>query len=169
MNALSEFWNLILESNTFNFIILVVLFVIVAQKLNIADAVSKLKDEIVNAIENSKLAKENALKHYNDAKSKIEHIEDEISEKLSLANKQADNVAESIAEATARKIKQIEENVKKVSEAEGKTLIAELTGNTARESIDLARKYVKSRLKNEPDLHNRYIEESIDELDKVKI
>ena len=65
MNALSEFWNLILESNTFNFIILVVLFVIVAQKLNIADAVSKLKDEIVNAIENSKLTKENALKHYN--------------------------------------------------------------------------------------------------------
>jgi len=169
MSHVTEFWNLIIESNTFNFIVLLVIFVIVAQKLKLKEAIEKLRDSIVEAIETSKLAKENAEKHYSDAKSKIEHIEDEISEKLSLASKQADNVASSIREVTERKIRQIENNVKKVIAAEEKTLVTSLTDKTANASIDMARNYVVSRLKNEPELHNKYIEESINELDKVKI
>ena len=169
MNAVTDFWNLILESNTFNFIILFVLLVVIMQKLKVSDAIEKLKNDVINAIEDSKQAKENAEKHYSEAKSSIEHIDEEISKRLTLAENQAENVRDSIAETTSRKVKQIEDNVKKVVNAEEKTLIALLTGNTAKASVDVARKYVKSRLKDEPDLHNKYIEESINELDKVEI
>ena len=86
MSELANFWNLILESNTFNFIILLILIIAVMQKLNVKAAVEKLKNDIIEAIENSKRAKENAYNNYTDAKSKIEHIEDEISEKLTLAS-----------------------------------------------------------------------------------
>ena len=111
MNELFNFRNLIVESNTFNFIVLLVILVIVMQKLKVSEAAAKLKDNIVNAIESAKSAKENAKAHYDDAKSKIEHIEEEISERLALATRQAENVAESISENTDRKVTQIAHNV----------------------------------------------------------
>ncbi len=169
MGELVNFWNLIVESNTFNFIILLILIIAVMQKLNVKAAVEKLKNDIVEAIEKSKQAKENAYNSYTDAKSKIEHIDDEISEKLTLASNQAENVAASIVENIERKVRQIEANVHKVIEAEEKTLVTSLTDKTSKASVELARNYVKSRLANEPDLHKKYIEESINELDKVKI
>ncbi len=169
MNDVSSLWALILESNTFNFIILVIIIAVVMQKLKVADFLEKLKIEIVSKIEDSKLARENAKKSFEGAKFKIEHIEDEISEKISLAQKRADNVAGSIEEVTRRKILQIENNVKKVLETEEKTLLTSLTQNTANSSIGLAEKYVKYRLMQEPELHGKYIEEGINELDKVTL
>lgn len=169
MNELFNFWELIVESNTFNFIVLLVILVIVMQKLKVSEAAAKLKDNIVNAIENAKNAKEKAKTYYDDAKSKIEHIEDEVSERLALATRQAENVADSISENTSRKVTQIEHNVEKVVEAEKKTLITELTDKTTKSSIILAEKYIKLRLDNEPELQDKYIEEGIEELDKVNI
>ena len=169
MNELFNFWKLIVESNTFIFIVLLVILVIVMQKLKVSEAAAKLKDNIVNAIENAKNAKEKAKTYYDDAKSKIEHIEDEVSERLALATRQAENVADSISENTSRKVTQIEHNVEKVVEAEKKTLITELTDKTTKSSIILAEKYIKLRLDNEPELQDKYIEEGIEELDKVNI
>ena len=169
MNELFNFWELIVESNTFNFIVLLVILVIVMQKLKVSETAAKLKDNIVNAIENAKNAKEKAKTYYDDAKSKIEHIEDEVSERLALATRQAENVADSISENTSRKVTQIEHNVEKVVEAEKKTLITELTDKTTKSSIILAEKYIKLRLDNEPELQDKYIEEGIEELDKVNI
>lgn len=169
MNELFNFWKLIVESNTFNFIVLLVILVIVMQKLKVSEAAAKLKDNIVNAIENAKNAKEKAKTYYDDAKSKIEHIEDQVSERLALATRQAENVADSISENTSRKVTQIEHNVEKVVEAEKKTLITELTDKTTKSSIILAEKYIKLRLDNEPELQDKYIEEGIEELDKVNI
>lgn len=169
MNELFNFWKLIVESNTFNFIVLLVILVIVMQKLKVSEAAAKLKDNIVNAIENAKNAKEKAKTYYDDAKSKIEHIEDEVSERLALATRQAENVADSISENTSRKVTQIEHNVEKVVEAEKKTLITELTDKTTKSSIILAEKYIKLRLDNELELQDKYIEEGIEELDKVNI
>lgn len=169
MNELFNFWKLIVESNTFNFIVLLVILVIVMQKLKVSEAAAKLKDNIVNAIENAKNAKEKAKTYYDDAKSKIEHIEDEVFERLALATRQAENVADSISENTSRKVTQIEHNVEKVVEAEKKTLITELTDKTTKSSIILAEKYIKLRLDNEPELQDKYIEEGIEELDKVNI
>ena len=43
MNDISNLWTLILESNTFNFIVLVVILAVIMQKLKVADALEKLK------------------------------------------------------------------------------------------------------------------------------
>ena len=169
MNDIINLWTLILESNTFNFIVLVVILAVIMQKLKLGDALERLKIEIITKIEDSKLARENAMNYFQGAKSKIEHIDDEISEKLSLAKSRADNIADSIAEAANRKIKQIENNAQKVVQAEEKTLFTSLTQDTANSSVDLARKFVKFKLQQDPALHNKYIDESIEELDKVTI
>lgn len=167
MSSMISFWDLIVKSNTFNFIILVIICFILAEKLKINDVVEKIKSDIIAMLEAAKTERENAQKSFTHAKSLIEHLEDEISERLELADKQAENVANSINEASARKLAQIEKNMAKVIEAEEKTLITTLTEKTASSSVELARKYIISRLENEPELHNKYIEEAIEELEKV--
>ncbi len=81
MNEFVNLWNLILESNTFNFVVLVVILVIVMQKLHISDKLEDIKHEIIDKIEKSKQAKEDAAYSLADAKTKIEHLEEDIEEK----------------------------------------------------------------------------------------
>jgi len=167
MNEFANLWNIILESNTFNFVVLLVILVIVMHKLHISDKLEDIKHEIIDRIEKSKQAKEDAAYSLADAKSKIEHLEEDIEAKISIANTQAHNVGETIKEAAEHKIKQIENNVKKVIESEEKTIITRLNDETSSISLKLAEQLIRERLKQEPNLHDRYISESIEELEKA--
>ncbi|MBR6099154.1 ATP synthase F0 subunit B [bacterium] len=167
MNELVNLWNLILESNTFNFVVLIVILAIVMQKLHISDVIEKMKDEIIDKIEKSKLAKEDAAEYLADAKLKVEHLEEDIAKKIALADTQAHNVGETIKEAAQRKLKQIENNVEKVIEAEEKTIVTSLSDEASLESVRLAEQIIREKLAKDPSLHDRYINESIEELEKA--
>lgn len=60
MNELANFWNIIVESNTFNFAVLLLIFAILYKKLNISNTVEKIKQDVINTINNAKTEKENA-------------------------------------------------------------------------------------------------------------
>ena len=60
MNELANFWNLIVESNTFNFAVLLIIFAVLFKKLNISSGVEKIKQDIINTINNAKNERENA-------------------------------------------------------------------------------------------------------------
>jgi hypothetical protein len=44
-----------------------------------------------------------------------------------------------------------------------------MTEKTAKASVELARKHIQDLLNANPELHNKYILESLDELEKVKL
>ena len=44
-----------------------------------------------------------------------------------------------------------------------------MTGKTVIASVELAKDNIKILLKSNPDLHNKFFEDSLDELDKVKL
>ena len=46
-----NFWNLIVESNTFNFAVLVVIIVMVWQKCNFSSKISGLRESIIDFME----------------------------------------------------------------------------------------------------------------------
>ena len=118
MNELANFWNIIVESNTFNFAVLLLIFAILYKKLNISNTVEKIKQDVINTINN---------------------------EKVDL----------------------IEKNISRVISAEEKTLSAQMTQKTLDASIELAKQHIKSLLKDNMDLHNKFIDESIDSIDRV--
>jgi F0F1-type ATP synthase membrane subunit b/b' len=169
MEQILKLWELILQSNTFNFVVLVVILTIVMQKMNISEKLVQLKDEIISKLEASRKAKEDAEEYYTEAKSKTKNLPQEISERLNLANKQADNVAEMIKESKNKKLKQLSDNVIKIIDAETKTLITNLHDRTAGDAINIASRYIKNKIKEEPELQNRYIDESIRELEKITL
>ena len=127
MNELANFWNIIVESNTFNFAVLLVIFAVLYKKMNVADGIEKIKQGIINsinsAIEEQKCAK-NKLK---DAKKSIENIDSDIAKQLEDAVQRGEGLANQILANTEEKVQLIEKNVKRVINAEEKTLSAKMT------------------------------------------
>lgn len=167
MNELANFWNIIVESNTFNFAVLLLIFAILYKKLNISNTVEKIKQDVINTINNAKTEKENAKNKLMEAEKSIEHIDEEIKQKLSEASIKGDDIAKQILANTNEKVDLIEKNISRVISAEEKTLSAQMTQKTLDASIELAKQYIKSLLKDNMDLHNKFIDESIDSIDRV--
>ena len=164
---MTSLWHIIAETNIFNFILLALLLLVLIQKFDVNKAIENLKERTINRIKESEQAKIDAENNLSDANEKVENLDNEISEKLKVAGVRADNVADMIDKVTLRKLQQISTNTKRVVENEGKTLISILSDKTAGNSVETAEKYIRNRLKRQPELHDKYIDESIDNLEKV--
>ena len=74
-----------------------------------------------------------------------------------------------IDENTQKAIFNIEKNVDRVVSIEEKKISNLLTEKTSLASVELAKQHIEKMLEQNPELHNQFIQNSIDELDKVKI
>lgn len=167
MNELVNFWNIIVNSNTFNFIVLLIIFAVLYRKLNVSEGVEKLKQGIIKSIDNAKSEQQNAKDRLMNAQKSIEHIDEEIADQLKDASYRADGIAKQISDDTNSKVKLIEKNIERVIGAEEKTLSAKMTEKTLNASIELAKKHIQGLLKNNHDLHNKFIDESIENIDRI--
>lgn len=167
MSELINLWDIILKSNTFNFVVLLVIIVIVMQKLHLTEVLENIKNEIIERIEKAKQAKADAENYLAESKLKIENLDSEISEKISLAYTQANNVGDMIRETAQKKIKQVNDNVDKVIFAEEKKISTLLNDRTALASVELAESIIREKLANTPSLHDKYINDSILEIEKT--
>ena len=167
MNELANFYNLIIESNTFNFVVLLIIFAVLFKKLNISAGVEKIKQDIINTINNAKSERENAKNKLLEAEKSIEHIDTDIQQRLDEASQRGEGIAKQILMNTEEQIKLIEKNISRVINAEEKTLSAKITEKTLNASIELAKQHIKNSIAANPDLHNKFIDESIENIDKV--
>lgn len=169
MKNILDIWNFIVHSNAFNFVVMVLLLSWIIKKINLKESLNVMKNNIINKIENSKSEKESASKILDDAKDQVKNLDTEIKNRLKQAESHGQDLAEKIFKDTELKIKQIENNIEKVIDTEEKTLSANLTKKTVKASVELAVKQVQNILANNPQLHEKFINESIDEIDRIKL
>lgn len=167
MNELINFWNIIVESNTFNFVVLLLIFAILYKKLNVSNAVEKIKQGIVKTIEDAKSEKESAENKLKDAQKAIENLDDDIKSRIDDAKLRAEGIAKQILTNADSRVKLIEKNIGRVISAEEKTLSAKMSEKTLKTSVELAKQHIINMLENNKDLHNKFIDESIENIDKV--
>ncbi len=167
MNELLNFWILIVESNTFNFVVLILIFAILFKKINISDTIEKIRMDIVNTIDNVKKEQQDAKSKLADAQKAIEHIDEDIKDRMNEAGKRAESISKQISENTDAQVKLIEKNIERVINAEEKTLSAKMAQKTVKSSVELAKEHIINMLESNPELHKKYIDESIENLDKV--
>lgn len=167
MNELANFWNIIVESNTFNFAVLLIIFAVLYKKMNVADGIEKIKQGIINSINSAKEEQKCAKNKLKDAKKSIENIDSDIAKQLEDAVQRGEGLANQILANTEEKVRLIEKNVKRVINAEEKTLSAKMTEKILNASIELAKKHIISTLENNQDLHNKFIDESIENIDRM--
>lgn len=159
-----NFWNTIVQSNTFNFAVLLLIFAVLYKKMNISLSIDKLKNEIIQRIENAKLEHNQAEINLTKAVKSVENLEDEIKAKLADASLRADGLAKQIEKNAQEQIKLIKKNVQKVIAGEEKTLSAQMSQNVLKSAIELAKQQIVKTLEETPELHNKFIEESIGEI-----
>lgn len=164
---MANFWNLIVQSNTFNFIVMLVILGILWQKLNLSSAIEKMKAEIVAFIENSKTERTNSEKHLADTKKSVENLDTEIKEALDKSKVLAQNVFDEIQTMAEKSVEKIEANVDKIIDNETRKVNTKLSNATADSAINLATLRLKEMFESNPELHNKHINDAIETLDRI--
>ena len=164
---MGNFWNHIVETNTFNFIVMVVIFVIIFQKINLSSLIQKIQENVVTAISNAQKEKADADKALKNAKKAVKNTDLEIEESIKTAKSNAKNLASEIKKYSDEQISKLKESIDIVIGAEEKKFSAKLQGDTLTESIKLAKENIIQKLADNPKLHEKLLDESIKELDKI--
>lgn len=167
LSTISNIWNIIVTSNTFNFVVFVLILAWVFKKINISQIITSLQEKIIKLINEVKKEKEEAENALINAEKAVENLPSELNEIMQDAQKSAETISKKVLSEAEKQIKDIEENSVKVIEAEEKLLISNLTKKTSLASVKLAGDHIKNVLVETPTLHEKYINDSIEELDRL--
>lgn len=167
LTILSHIWNRIVESNAFNFVIFVVLFALIFKKINIKGLIDSLHTKIIKVLDDTDKEREEALAKLSNAEKAVENLAEDLKVILNDAQKSAEVIGNKILEEAKKQVETIESNATKVIEAEEKQLIAKLTKSTSVASIEAAKTNIQNVLTQTPILHEKFINESIEELDRL--
>ncbi len=159
-----NFWNAIVQSNTFNFAVLILIFAVLYKKLNVSKVVDNIKDDIVKKLNDAKSEREQARVKLIDVQNSVKNLDNEIKENLADAKTRAENLSVQIIKNAENQVQLIEKNVKNVISGEEKTLSASINDKALESAIALAKQKIIKSLENNPKLHDKFIEESIGEI-----
>ena len=169
MENITNLWNIIVHSNTFNFVIFVLILAYLCKKIDVSAVIANIQEKIKQMIEDSNKAKEDAQTNLTQAEDKVKHVKEEVDSILNDADSTASKLSEKISEDTQKQVESIKKNTEKVIEAEEKVIYTALMKKTSLASLKTAEQHIKNILIDNEALHDKYINESIDELDGLNI
>jgi len=163
-----EILKIILESNLFNFIIMLAIIIYAAKKFDlpqkIDDSISKIKE----TIEKSELAKSNSIEELNEANEKTKNVQAEIKEIENIAKENLSNMKEKITQESEKQIESMKKSASKIIDSKEKEITSKLSKKTVLASFEVAKKHIIDLLEKNPDYHQNFIKESIKELNRLK-
>lgn len=169
MENLIEIWKQICESNLFNFVVMVLLLAWLVKKFDLGAKIEAGRKRIESTIAESETAKEENLKKLYDAQDSSTKIDEEMLKVFNTAEEKARFVGEKLLEEGKSQTEVIKENSKKAIDANIKTVKNEIVKETAEEAMKLAEEHIKSTLEKDPNLHQKFIWESIDAIDGIGV
>ncbi len=161
-----EIWNTIVQTNTFNFIIFVIIFAIILKFAKIGNLITSMQSKVNQYIKDSEIAKENSIAELQKAKDKAEKVDSEIKEIIDNADLNAMRLGRKILADANIQSENILINADKINDSNGKKIISELTQEAALLSVELAKRHIISVLNKKPQYHAKFVEDSIKELDR---
>lgn len=167
MEQVLHMWNKIVMSNTFNFVIFVAILVYVFKKINIGNLITSLQTKIKQIIEAAKSFLGQAVLDFKKAEDEVKNVPQDVKKMISDAENTAEILSKKILEDANKQVQTIEKNAQKLVEAEEKKLSAQILQKTSKASVEIAKDHIKNVLNNNPNLHEKYINESIDALDRL--
>lgn len=167
METFSHIWNIFVQANLFNFVLFVAFFVWVFKKIKFGEIIKNLQKSVEDTVNSAKNEKDESVNLLKSANKSIENIENELSIIIDDAKKSAGIISKKIKDEAEKQVLSIEQNSKKIVDAEEKKVVSLLTKKTSKASIAVAKDQIKQALAQNPSLHEKYINESIDELDRL--
>ena len=99
----------------------------------------------------------------------MENLPEEIASLEKTSRNKIQAFEDKIKRNTEQTISDINKSIKRVMDIEEKKVSNIITQKTSKDSIELAKNKIIDILNKNPDLHNQFIQQSLDELDKVNI
>lgn len=167
LETITRIWNVIVESNTFNFIVFVAIIALILKKININGIITSLQEKIIKILDEAKKEREIAKEKLLNAEKAVGNLGNELKILVNEAEKSAETISKKIISEAEKQLTDIETNAKKVIEAEEKFLISKLTKSVSKASVETAKSHIQNVLEQTPSLHEKYINDSIKELDRL--
>ena len=156
-------------SNAINFIIMLTLLGWILRKINLGKSISESIESIKSKIIESETNLTNAKDKLSKSQKRLKQMPKEISELEKNAQNKIEAFKAQIEENTQNTIFKLEKNIDKILETEETKISNILTNKTTAASVKLAKQHFIKALKDNPELHNQFIQDSLDELDKVEL
>lgn len=157
--------NLIIKTNTLNFLIVLAVIIFLILKLNLGQKLDNLKSEITNYVNVSEDEKKQAEMALSEINAKIKHLPDEISK----IDKSAKNSVLSLEKKMERTLKEqvqdIDNNSNRIMKLETKKFKQNLAFKLSEVSVNLVKDNAVKQLNNNRELHDKYIYEAIAQID----
>lgn len=166
---MEHFYHYILHSNVINFVIMIAILYAIIKKVNLGKTFDQSIENVSANINKSDNEKVKAQSLLDDAQNLIDKLPNDIK---TLENNSKEKVAiftDKIAENTQKTIFELEKNIDKVISIEEKKISNLMNEKTSKASVELAKQHITDLLDKNPELHNQFITNSLDELDKVKL
>ena len=157
----------IFQSNLVNFLVMVFILYKLAAPF-VKKMINQSAENTKNIVEESDLKKEEALKRFEDAKEKYENTPQDIDYIVRNANDTLTSLERKSEEDTNKTKKELFSNADKSISSERARIISEITVDTANKSLLTAKENILNMLKEDENLHDRLIEQSIEELELSK-
>jgi len=162
-------WNEIVQSNTFNFIVLVLILYLIIKFCKINLLIENAQNKVKELINNSTEAKEKSIVELKNVQETTSNIQNEINEIEQNGDKNITLVENKINEESNKQVETIKQNTEKLISAKERDIVSNLSKKTILASIELAKKHVINLLETHPEYHQNFINDSVQELDRQQL
>jgi F0F1-type ATP synthase membrane subunit b/b' len=140
---------------------------VIVRKINLGNAFAKGVSEVKSLIVKSEDKKNESQKKLDEVNVLMEKLPQDVADLEEASKEKAKVFKNTIDENTKNTVSNLEKNVEKVISVEEKKISNLLQEESANASIELAKQKILEALATKPELHNEFIQDSLDELEKV--
>lgn len=161
--------NILLKSNTINFLLMLTILCWCAGKMNLKASINKGVESVSDSIKTAELEKEKSKNLVKAAQATIEKLPNQIEDIKKFNEQKTQTFKKQLEDSTEKSIKNIEQNVEKVVSIEEKKISNAITSETVANSIEASKNNIIEMLKNKPNLKYKFIDKSLEELDRIQL
>lgn len=148
---------------------MIAIFAVIIWKLDVAQKIENLRNSIQKKVEDSDLLKNQAVDNYEKIKKSLGNIEAEISSIIAKAEDTAKSFEVRTKTELDKSITLIKQNAEKQVQTEQNRTQNQLFKTVSVASVNIAKKQIVSALENDKNLHRKYIEEFINNIDNLDV
>ena len=169
MEFLGNFIEYIGRTNLFNFVIFLSIIIYLCVKLNVKGQLEQATNTVAETIETSDKAKTDSEEHLHTIEDSIANIETEVDEIIKKSETNAKLVGENVLAEAEKSADAIKENMEKAIENSQNILRNDLIKRASLASIEVAKAHIINELRNNTELHNKLIDESLKAIEEVEL
>lgn len=166
---MNNFLETFIQSNTLNFLLVLLFLIWIALKLNIGEKLEHTKNQIKSFVGEAENAKSEAEKRMTDINEKVKRLPSEIQEIERITKVNIESLAKKNTDDINEQIQNIDNNVKRIMDLETKKFKSKLTSIISEASVNIAKENAIRQMQNNRAIHDKYIYDAIDEIDGMNL